>query len=412
MLSHPRRLRRSPVAFFLLGCMLALLLFDSALRLIEWTPLWRILPLVEPILGQPDHAFGFDATPGAVGIWSREHRARIRVNSLGFRDVERTVVKPEGTIRVGLLGDSMVEGAQVSQEATFGTIAEHMLRRQGYNVELINLAVAGPSPIRQLLRLEKRGYALNLDVVLANSTGSSFWTGALLDDSQNPAYVDTGDGHLVRGYAFRQRFSQRHADDLWGRSFVALYQHSPVFRMFYLRGKEPGQILGLSAAQPPSRPAQPGAAPDHLALCTAADAALKPHIALWLDHQPAPEWAATTQFLQDFAESTKVHAVQVLYAVRDIPLPPRDCPLVEQRRAELISTMAAEFSNRGMKLVDWTATVAAATGLRDLGRLHGFGLHRGAGHLNFDGHRAWARALLDLLKENVPRMQAHHQPAS
>jgi hypothetical protein len=260
--------------------------------------------------------------------------------------------------------------------------------------------------------LEKRGYALNLDVVLANSTGSSFWTGALLDDSQNPAYVDTGDGHLVRGYAFRQRFSQRHADDLWGRSFVALYQHSPVFRMFYLRAKEPGQILGLSAAQPPSRPAQQGAAPDHLALCTAADAALKPHIALWLDHQPAPEWAATTQFLQDFAESTKVHAVQVLYAVRDIPLPPRDCPLVEQRRAELISTMAAEFSNRGMKLVDWTAAVAAATGLRDLGRLHGFGLHRGAGHLNFDGHRAWARALLDLLKENVPRMQAHHQPAS
>jgi hypothetical protein len=65
-----------------------------------------------------------------------------------------------------------------------------------------------------------------------------------------------------------------------------------------------------------------------------------------------------------------------------------------------------------MKLVDWTAAVAAATGLRDLGRLHGFGFHRGAGHLNFDGHRAWARALLDLLKENVPRMQAHHQPAS
>ena len=188
MLSHPRRLRRSPVTFFLLGCTLALLLFDSALQLIEWTPLWRVLPLVEPILGQPDHAFGFDSTPGAVGIWSREHRARIRVNSLGFRDVERTVVKPEGTIRVGLLGDSMVEGAQVSQEATFGTIAEYMLRSQGYNVELINLAVAGPSPIRQLLRLEKRGYALNLDVVLANSAGSSFWTGALLDDSQNPAY--------------------------------------------------------------------------------------------------------------------------------------------------------------------------------------------------------------------------------
>ena len=409
---HPRRLRRSTVTSFLLGCVLSLVLFDAGLRLIEWTPLWRILPVVEPILGQPDHEFGFGSTPGAVGIWSREHRARIRVNSLGLRDVERTVVKPKGTVRVGLLGDSMVEGAQVSQEATFGTLAEHRLRSQGYNVELINLAVAGPSPIRQLLRLEKRGYALNLDAVVANSTGSSFWTGALLDDSQNPGYVASSDGHLVRGYAFRQRFSQRHADDLWGRSFVALYQHSPLFRMFYLRGKEPGQILGLSAAQPPSRPAQPSAAPDHAALCTAADAALKPHIALWLNHQPAPEWAATTRFLQDFSESTKAHGVEVLYAVRDIPLPPQDCPSAERHRAELMSAMDAEFSNRGMRLLDWTAMVAAASGLRDLGPLHGFGVHRGAGHLNFDGHRAWARALVDLLKTEVPGLQAHHQSAS
>jgi hypothetical protein len=226
-----------------------------------------------------------------------------------------------------------------------------MLRRQGYNVELINLAVAGPSPIRQLLRLEKRGYALNLDVVLANSTGSSFWTGALLDDSQNPAYVETGDGRLVRGYAFRQRFSQRHADDLWGLSFVALYQHSPLLRMFYLRGKEPGQILGLSAAQPLSRPAHPGAAPDHLALCTAADRRSSRTLHCGWTISPRRNGRPRRSSCR-ILQRHKVHAVQVPYAVRDIPPPPRDCPLVEQRRAELISTMAAEFSNRGMKLVD------------------------------------------------------------
>jgi hypothetical protein len=400
------------VASFLLGCVLSLVLFDSALRLIESTPLWRVFPVIEPILGQPDHDFGFDSTPGAVGIWSREHRARIRVNSLGLRDVERTVVKPSGTIRIGLLGDSMVESAQVSQEATFGTLAERILRSQGYNVELINLAIAGPSPIRQLLRLEKRGYALSLDAVLANSAASSFWTGALLDDSQNPAYVDSGGGRLVRGYAFRHRFSQRHAEDLWGRSFVALYQHSPLFRMLYLRGKEPGQILGLSAAQPSARAPQPAAAPDHAAPCSAADAALKPHVMLWLAHQPAPEWAATTQFLQDFSESAKLHGVKVLYAVRDIPLPPQDCPSAQQRRAELMAAMAAELGNRGMKLVDWTAMVDAASGLRELGSLHGFGVHRGAGHLNFDGHRVWARALVHLLKTQLPSLQANPQPAS
>ncbi len=405
-------MRSSAAVSFLLGCVLSLLLVDSALRLIEWTPLWRVLPVIEPILGQPDHDFGFDSTPGAVGIWSREHRARIRVNSLGLRDVERTVIKPDGTIRVGLLGDSMVESAQVSQEATFGTLAEQMLRSQGYNIELINLAIAGPSPMRQLIRLEKRGYALNLDAVLANSTASSFWSGALLDDSQNPGYVEAGGGRLVRGYAFRQRFSQRHADDLWGRSFVALYQHSPLFRMFYLRGKEPGQLLGLSAAQPSSVSARPAAAPNAVAPCRAAEAALEPHLALWLDHQPALEWAATTQFLQDFSESTRAHGVEVFYAVRDIPLPPQDCPSAKERRATLMSKMSAEFGTRGMQLVDWTQMVAAVSGLHDLSPLHGFGVHRGAGHLNFDGHRAWARALVGFLKTQLPGWQAKRQPAS
>jgi hypothetical protein len=412
MAFHLHDLRISPVASFLVGCGLAIVLFDSALRLIERTPLWRILPVVEPILGHPDHDFGFDSTPGAVGIWAREHRAVIRINSLGLRDVERASVKPKGVIRVGLLGDSMVEGAQVSQQATFGALAEQMLRSEGYNVELINLAVAGPSPMRQLLRLEKRGYALNLDLILANSGDGSFWTGPLLDDSQNPGYVKSGDGPLVRGYAFRQQFSQRHADDLWGRSFVALYQYSPLFRMLYLRGKEPAEMLRFSAVQAPSRSKDSIAAPDHRAVCSAADAALESHIALWRNHQPALEWDATTQFLQDFSESTKAHGVRVLYAVRDIPLSPRDCPPAEQHRAGLMSAMATEFNKRGIKLVDWTAAVAAVAGLRDLGPLHGFGVHRGAGHLNFDGHRAWAKALADLLRTELPGLQARAQPAS
>jgi len=38
---------------FLFGEMLALLVVDFGLRLIEVTPLWRILPVVQPILGQP-----------------------------------------------------------------------------------------------------------------------------------------------------------------------------------------------------------------------------------------------------------------------------------------------------------------------------------------------------------------------
>src|SRR6266436_2466777 len=135
----PMSSRISPFGRFLFGGMLALLVVDFGLRLIEATPLWRILPVVQPILGQPDKDFGFESTPGARGIWTTEHRALLQLNSLGLRDVERDLAKPAGAFRIGLLGDSMVEAAQVSQQATFAAIAERRLRADGYNLELINL---------------------------------------------------------------------------------------------------------------------------------------------------------------------------------------------------------------------------------------------------------------------------------
>src|SRR6202022_1411789 len=116
--------RGSYVGRLLLGGCLAWLLAECGLRLIEATPLWRILPVVEPILGQPDSQFGFDSTPGARGVWTRAHRSRVQINSLGLRDAERDPVKTPGTVRVGLLGDSTVEAVQVSQEATFASLAE------------------------------------------------------------------------------------------------------------------------------------------------------------------------------------------------------------------------------------------------------------------------------------------------
>src|ERR1043166_9617963 len=74
--------RTTYVGRLLIGGCLSLLLVDCGLRVIEATPLWRILPVVEPILGQPDREFGFDSTPGARGVWPREHRARGSLNSL------------------------------------------------------------------------------------------------------------------------------------------------------------------------------------------------------------------------------------------------------------------------------------------------------------------------------------------
>jgi hypothetical protein len=404
---RPLAPRVSRIGLFLLGGMLSLLVMDFGLRLTEATPLWRILPVVQPILGQPDKDFGFESTPGAYGIWTTENRAQVQLNSLGLRDVERDLAKPAGTFRVGLLGDSMVEAAQVSHEATFGAIAERRLRADGYNVELINLAIAGPSPIRQLWRLERRGYPLDLDLVVANSAASSFLSGKLLDDSENPAYVDLGIGQLAVGYGFRERFSQRHANDLIGRLFIVLYQNSPVFRMLYLRSREPlSGLLGLSSAQASSQrsvPAVPTPASDAARVaCDQATVALEPMINLWRHHRPELLWAATARFLDDIAQSARIHGVRLLYAIRDIPLPPVDCPATSAR-AELVLAMDREFASRRIGLLDWSTAIAeVAGGPAEIPRLHGFGIKKGAGHLNYDGHRAWATALIGVLQRELP----------
>jgi hypothetical protein len=136
--------------------------------------------------------------------------------------------------------------------------------------------------------------------------------------------------------------------------------------------------------------------------CDQAAAALEPMIHLWRDHRPELLWAATAQFLDDMAQSTQTHGVRLFYAVRDIPLPPPDCPATSAR-ASLLLAMDREFTSRGIRLIDWSAAVANVVGgPAEVPRLHGFGVHKGAGHLNYDGHRAWATALIDALRRAVP----------
>jgi len=44
-------------------------------------------------------------------------------------------------------------------------------------------------------------------------------------DGHGVVDVHMGNGELAVGYGFRERPSQRHADDLIGRLFIALYQN-------------------------------------------------------------------------------------------------------------------------------------------------------------------------------------------
>ncbi len=99
---------------------------------------------------QPDRAVGWTQVPGLRFVWggtawyAREFRVPVVANTLGFRDHERTPAKPAGTIRVALLGDSLVEALQVPLEQTAGQLLERRLNadRTGPRYEVLNFGIS------------------------------------------------------------------------------------------------------------------------------------------------------------------------------------------------------------------------------------------------------------------------------
>lgn len=67
----------------------------------------------------------------------------IKINSKGLRDYEHEYTKPNNTIRILGLGDSITAGAGVNFEDTYLSLLEKKLKDNGYDVEIINGGVGG-----------------------------------------------------------------------------------------------------------------------------------------------------------------------------------------------------------------------------------------------------------------------------
>lgn len=72
---------------------------------------------------------------------------RISTNSAGFRDRERALAKPEGTLRVAFVGDSFVFGMDLTDDQTITARLEAELARRGgvdgHPVEVMNFGLPG-----------------------------------------------------------------------------------------------------------------------------------------------------------------------------------------------------------------------------------------------------------------------------
>ncbi len=115
----------------------------------------RIAGISYPVFDAYDATRGVALKPGKEGWYRREGEAYLRINSLGYRDVEHELAKPPNTFRVAVIGDSYTEARQVAPEDTYWSRLQQGLTRcpalKGQRVEVLNFGIGGYATTEELL---------------------------------------------------------------------------------------------------------------------------------------------------------------------------------------------------------------------------------------------------------------------
>jgi lysophospholipase L1-like esterase len=179
----------------LLGIIAAALIVEALARLgfPHWAPrtgsltaFWRH----DPLLGWA-HIANADGSFNSHGF-----KSTVKINSKGFRDIERTYEHDGSKYRIAVLGDSMVWGWGVQQEETFTALLERRCR----GLEALNFGVSGYGTDQELLLLHQEVFRyhpqLVVAVIMENDFGTNMRQSVFLG-YEKPLYQFDGQGGLV-----------------------------------------------------------------------------------------------------------------------------------------------------------------------------------------------------------------------
>ncbi len=125
----------------LLGLLTALALSEAGLRVYVaargWTPNCYVTNLA---LLAPDPEAGYTLRKS---VRVKSSGVDIEINALGLRGPEISRAKPEGTIRIAVLGGSSVFGYLVGEGEDSCRVLEDLLQTQGIDAEVLNAGVNG-----------------------------------------------------------------------------------------------------------------------------------------------------------------------------------------------------------------------------------------------------------------------------
>lgn len=363
---------------FLLGLLGSVIVAELILHSVELTPLWKILPVVERELGEPDDQTAYRFRPNREILNIREQRARVQTNAHGMRDFERSRNKPDGIYRIALLGDSFTEALQVSADDMFSYRTELLLNQDNgkQTFEVLNFGMSGFGPLQQLILYRSKAHQFSPQMVVYIVGASDFTNTELSDDTSGPAFVVNQQGELTIGQAFRQLRSHQIKDSWFGTLFFGLMDHSRVARALFLKYK-----LGATATQPT---AASGARPH----CANVEQTLRAHVDLWLNANPPQNSTRLVQLLNEFQSEAAKPTYMAIYGLQ---IPPAECPQQLERRNALIKAIETRLASAAIGFVDMEQALHDYDRVAYFDRrFYGFGTARGHGHLNELGHTAFS----------------------
>ncbi|MGR8947819.1 MAG: SGNH/GDSL hydrolase family protein [Gammaproteobacteria bacterium] len=369
------------LTLFVAGLVASVFLAELGLRAIEFSPLWKVLPVVERELGLPDTKLGYKFKPNYELINVRENRARVATNSLAMRDAQRNQDSTPNTFHIAVMGDSYTEALQVPLEDTFTFRSEQILALTSGNrrVQVLNFGMSGAGPLQQLIRHELDASAFEPDVSVFVIGVNDFLNQELSNDSSGPAYVGNSAQELQIGRQYQTLLTHRIQHEWYGRLFFWLMDHSRIARAAFLKYR-----VGDASFQAPNQER-------NVPSCSSSTAMLKKHQNLWIDEQPPHRFWRLQKYLNDVSEAK---IPRVSFALYDLHHPPQACPEAVVMRVALIAGIRQRLAAHDISLIDLDAALFSANPEKYSTRgFHGFGARVGVGHLNQHGHKIYAVTL-------------------
>ncbi len=188
---------------------LALVLFGLVFGLVIGEVVLRIAGYSYPEFYQPDAVRGYALRPHMQGWYHKEGRAYVNINSDGLRDIEHSIAKPPGTIRIAVIGDSYPEAFQVALEEAFWSLMKKKMEQcrafGDHTLEVINFGVSGYGTAQEMLTLRERVWQYSPDIVMLTFTTNNDVSDNLRQlkrTDQIPYFVET-EGRLVLDDSFK-----------------------------------------------------------------------------------------------------------------------------------------------------------------------------------------------------------------